>query len=43
MNTKPETEAIFRFLDATLHVRDVKPSPTIHLAHAKTLEKVKAR
>jgi hypothetical protein len=39
MSAKADTEAIFRFLDATLHVRHVKPSPTIQLAHAKDLEK----
>jgi hypothetical protein len=29
--------------DATLHVKHVKPSPTIQLAHAKALEKLNAR
>ena len=28
---------------ATLHVRHVKPSPTIQLAHAKALKKVNAQ
>ena len=43
MSTKADTGAVFKFLDGTLHVRHVKPSPTIHLAHAKALEKVNAR
>jgi hypothetical protein len=43
MSAKADTEAVFRFLDATLHVRHVKPSPTIQLAHTRALEKVNAR
>jgi hypothetical protein len=43
ISTKADTGAVLKFLDATLHVRHVKPSPTIQLAHAKALEKVNAR
>jgi len=43
ISTKADTGAIYKFLDATLHVKHVKPSPTIPLAHAKALEKVNAR
>ena len=43
MSTKAGTATVFKFLDAPLHVRHVKPSPTIQLAHAKTLDKVNAR
>ena len=43
MNTKTDTVSVFKFLDATLHVRHMKQSPTIQLAHAKALEKVNAR
>jgi hypothetical protein len=43
MSTKADTGAVFKFLDATLHVRHVKPSPTIQLAYAKALENVNAR
>jgi hypothetical protein len=43
MSAKADTEAIFRFLDATLHVRHVKPSPTIQLEHTIALENVNAR
>jgi hypothetical protein len=43
MITKADTGTVFKFLDATLHVRHVKPSLTIKLAYAKALEKVNAR
>jgi hypothetical protein len=43
MSTQNDTGAVFKFLDATLHVRHVKPLPTIQLAHAKSLERVNAR
>jgi hypothetical protein len=43
LSTKVGTWAIFRFLDATLHVTHVKPSLTIQLAQTKALEKVNAR
>jgi hypothetical protein len=43
LSSKADTGAVFRFLDVTLHVRHVKPSPTIQLAHAKALEKVNGR
>jgi hypothetical protein len=43
MSTVAFTEATFILVDATLHVRHVKPSPTILPAHAKALEKVNAQ
>jgi hypothetical protein len=39
MSAKADNGAVFKFLDATLHVRHVKPSPTFQLAHSKALEK----
>lgn len=41
--SKVDTGTVFGFLDATLNVRHVKQSSTIHLAHAKHLQKVDAR
>jgi hypothetical protein len=38
-----DSGAYFKFLDATLHVRHVKPSLTIQLAHNKALEEVNTR
>jgi hypothetical protein len=43
LSTKTEKGAVFRCIDATLHMRHLKPSLTIQLAHAKALEKVNAR
>lgn len=43
LSSKADTGDVFRFLDTTLHVRHEIPSPTIHLAHAKALEKANAR
>jgi hypothetical protein len=40
---KSENGASFKFRNATLHVRNVKPSPNIQLAHAKALENVNTR
>jgi hypothetical protein len=42
VSAKADTGAVFKFLDATLHARQVKPSSTTQLAHAKALEKVNA-
>lgn len=42
MSAKADTGAFFNFQDATLHVRHVKPSLTILLAHTKALEKLDA-
>jgi hypothetical protein len=42
LGSKADAGAIFRFLDATLHVRHLKPSPPIKLVHAKDLEKENA-
>jgi len=43
MSTMADTGSVFKFLDSTLHVIHVKPSPTVHLAHANALEIVNAR
>jgi hypothetical protein len=43
LSTKTEKGAVFRFIDATLHVGHVKPSSAVELAHAKALERVNAR
>jgi hypothetical protein len=43
MSSKTDGGAVLKFLDVALHVRQVKPSPTIQLEHAKLLEKVNAR
>jgi hypothetical protein len=43
VSTRVDTGTVFKFLDATLHVRHVKPWPSIQLAHAKALEKVNDR
>lgn len=43
ISSKTNTWSVFRFLDAKLHVRHVKPSPTFQLALTKFLEKVKDR
>jgi hypothetical protein len=41
--TKEDNTAYFKCLDATLHVRHVKPSPIVQLGYTKVLETVKAR
>jgi hypothetical protein len=38
-----DSKAVFRFLDVTLFVKHVKPSPPLLLAHTNELEKVNAR
>jgi len=43
VSSKSDTGTFFMFLDATLHVRHVKPSPDIQPDNAKVLEKVNAR
>jgi hypothetical protein len=42
-SAKSGAATYLKFLDATLHVRHVKPSPTIQLAQTKSLETVNAR
>jgi hypothetical protein len=43
MRSKADTEAVFRYLDATLPVTHVKSSQNIQLVRAKALENVDAR
>jgi hypothetical protein len=43
LSTKSDAKAVFKFLDATLYVNRVKPTPSIQLAHAMALEKVNVR
>ena len=43
MGTKADTGAVFNFLDAPLHVKHVKPSPTIQVIQAKALQTVNIR
>ena len=38
-----DSKAVFKFLDVTLFVKHVKPSPSLLLAHTNALEKVNAR
>jgi len=42
MRTKADTGAVFKVLEATIHVKRLKPPHTIQLAHAKALKKVNA-
>jgi hypothetical protein len=43
LSMKSDAKAVFKFLDATLNVNRVQPSPSIQLAHAMALEKVNVR
>jgi hypothetical protein len=43
LTTMEGSGAYIKFMDATLHVRLVKPSPTIRLTHANYLETANAR
>jgi len=39
MNSNPDTKATFKFLDAELVVRRIRPSPKIFVAHDEALSK----
>ena len=43
MSTKSVAKAVFKFLDVTMYVNRVKPSPSIQLARAMAFEKVNVR
>jgi hypothetical protein len=43
LGESPDPKVKFQFLDASLYVRKIKPSPNILLAHSKALTKTNAR
>ena len=43
LSHKADAKAIFKFTDAALFVRHVKPNPSIFIAHSRALQKVNAR
>ena len=43
LNTKNDAKAVFKFNDATLYVRHVKPNASILIAHTQALRKANAR
>ena len=43
LSDKADAKAVFKFSDATLFVRHVKPNPGIFIAHSRALEKANAR
>jgi hypothetical protein len=43
LGSAADSKAVFKFLDLTLFVKHVKPSPSLLLAHTNALEKVNAR
>ena len=43
LSTKDDAKAVFKFSDAALYVRHVKPNPSLFIAHTQTLKKANAR
>ena len=43
LSTQADAYAVFKFTDAALYVRHVKPNPSILIAHAQALKKANAR